>query len=271
MNRGVDFGTVFFDDVDYMTFARLCGQAHDEHGLDFHAYCFMGNHYHALAHDPAGNVSRAMQQLSSSYTRIVNERLGRDGPLFRGRFTSVLAENDEQLINTVAYIHRNPIDLVPVEAIPAYRWSSYPAYLGRATAPNWLSTALINDLLPIETHRDLVAVGIPDLGAPVSEQRITDALASIGPLPSTIRRSVALIISAEFGRIPTDELMRRFGFPSPAAAKMALSRARKQRSSDAEIARLVTDVERKLDVTQVSDTRSNSSSRTDRGRSTASA
>ena len=250
MNRGVDFGTVFFDDVDRLTFERLLGQARDEHGLEIHAYCLMGNHYHVLARDPAGAVSPAMQQLSSSYTRIVNDRLGRDGPLFRGRFTSITVEDDAQLIATSVYIHRNPVDLVPVGAIPAYRWSSYPAYLGRIAAPAWLSTSVINDLIPIETHRDLVAVGIPDTAGPVSAEHIDDALASVGPLPDAIRRSVALIVSAEFGRCPTGELMKRFGFPSPAAAKMALSRARGRRASDTRISRLVAAVEGKLAVTR---------------------
>jgi REP element-mobilizing transposase RayT len=249
MNRGVDFGTVFFHDIDRSTFGRLLGQAHDEHGLEFHAYCLMGNHYHLLAHDLTGALSPAMQQLSSSYTRIVNDRIGRDGPLFRGRFTSVLVENDEQLIATAVYIHRNPIDLVPVEAIPAYRWSSYPAYLGRAVAPAWLSTGMINDLIPIETHRDLVAVGMSDPNAPVPEEQIADALASVGPLANSTRRAVALIVASEAGRCPTDELMRRFGFPSPTAAKMALCRARKQRTTDPEISRVVAEVEGKLAVT----------------------
>jgi REP element-mobilizing transposase RayT len=249
MNRGVDFGTVFFDDGCRLTFERLMGEVHDEYGLEIYAYCLMGNHFHLLVRDPDGALSRAMQQLSSSYTRIVNDRIGRDGPLFRGRFTSVLVENDEQLVATAVYIHRNPIDLVPVEAIPAYRWSSYPAYLGRAVAPAWLSTGMINDLIPIETHRGLVAVGVSDPNAPVPQEQIADALASVGPLANSTRRAVALIVSSEAGRCPTDELMRRFGFPSPNAAKMALSRARKQRTTGTEISRLVAEVEGKLAVT----------------------
>jgi REP element-mobilizing transposase RayT len=249
MNRGVDFGTVFFDDVGRLTFERLLGEAHDEHGLEIHAYCLMGNHFHLLGRDPGGALSRAMQQLSSSYTRIVNDRVGRDGPLFRGRFASVLVENDRQLIATSVYIHRNPIDLVPAEALPAYRWSSYPVYLARRTAPSWLSTGVIDQLLPIETHCELVANGIPEPERPAADVQISKALAAVGPIPNSIERPLALIVSAEFGRCRTPELVRRFGYPSAAAARMALSRARRQRASDETLSRFVDAVGAKLIVT----------------------
>jgi REP element-mobilizing transposase RayT len=249
MNRGVDFGTVFFDDVGRLTFERLLGEAHHEHGLEIHAYCLMGNHFHLLGRDPAGAISPAMQQLSSSYTRIVNDRVDRDGPLFRGRFASVVVENDRQLIATAVYIHRNPIDLVPVEALAAYRWSSYPVYLARRSAPAWLSTSVIDKLLPIETHRELVVNGGPEPDRPAPETRIANALTAVGPIPDSIERSLALIVSAEFGRCPTPELVRRFGYPSAAAARMALSRARRQRASDDTLSRLVEAVGAKLAVT----------------------
>ena len=38
-----------------------------------------------------------MQRLGSIYTRHVNDRLGRDGALFRGRFHSRLITDDEHL------------------------------------------------------------------------------------------------------------------------------------------------------------------------------
>jgi REP element-mobilizing transposase RayT len=249
MNRGVDFGTVFFDDVGRLTFERLLGEVHDEHGLQIHAYCLMGNHFHLLGRDPDGAISRAMQQLSSSYTRIVNDQVGRDGPLFRGRFASVTVENDRQLIATAVYIHRNPIDLVPAEALAAYRWSSYPVYLARRSAPAWLSTDVIDQMLPIETHRELVANGTADPERPAPEAQIAYALTAIGPLPNSLALSVALIVSAEFGRCQTPELVRRFGYPSAAAARMALSRARKRRARDEHLSRLVEAVGAKLTVT----------------------
>jgi REP element-mobilizing transposase RayT len=249
MNRGVDFGTVFFDDGCRLTFERLLGEAHDEYGLEFYAYCLMGNHFHLLVRDPDGAVSRAMQQLSSSYTRIVNGRVGRDGPLFRGRFTSVLVGSDDHLIAAAVYVHRNPIDLVPVDALDAYRWSSYPVYLGRRSTPTWLSTDVIDALIPITAHRELVSIGSSEPRCDVPEERIAEVLEAVGPIPRSIERSVALIVSTDFGRCSTTELMRRFEYPSAAAARMALSRARKQRADDETLSRLVDVIAARLAVT----------------------
>lgn len=244
MNRGVDFGTVFFDDVDRLTFERLLGQARDEHGLEIHAYCLMGNHYHVLARDPAGAVSPAMQQLSSSYTRIVNDRIGRVGPLFRGRFTSVTINTDEQLLTTVAYVHRNPIDLVPAAALAAYRWSSYGAYLGYRTPPAWLDTSLIGDMMSADEHRALVDSNVYSTeSCGIARDALNDALDHVIPAGSASRQIVALVASAGGGGCSTPELMRRFDFSTPTAARMALSRARRRCEGSADLAGLVALVE----------------------------
>jgi putative transposase len=166
MNRGTDRQSVFHDDADRLVFERLLGQAHEHHHVEVHAYCLMDNHFHVLMHCPRSGISAAMQQLSSSYTRIVNERLGRDGPLFRGRFHSVVIETERQILETAAYIHRNPIDIVPLAALEAYRWSSFGVYGGRRTRPPWLEVDVIEGFATIEEHRSLVSERCPDRFAP---------------------------------------------------------------------------------------------------------
>jgi len=150
MNRGLDHQPIFFHDRDRVTCEKLLAQLTTEHGVEVHAYCLMGNHYHWLLHCPIGGLSAGMQQFSSSYTRIVNDRLGRDGPIFRGRFHSVPVQSEIQIARAAAYIHRNPIDLVPRASLETYRWSSYGAYLGRRETPPWLSRSMV-DTLPYES------------------------------------------------------------------------------------------------------------------------
>ena len=244
-NQGVDKRDVFLGDTDRLTIERLFGQLCEEHHVGIHAYCLMGNHYHLLGRaDGDGGISPGMQQLSSSYTRIVNERVGRVGPIFCGRFNSVTIESDEQLLATVAYIHRNPVDLVPIAAVPAYRWSSYGVYLGRRPAPHWLTTSFIEGLLTPHEHRSLVMDGIIASAAiSVPPNVIADALARIAPGGSDGQWTVALVASAGAGACTTEELMGRFGFATPAAARMALSRARGRCQRSAELAKLVATVE----------------------------
>ena len=189
-------------------------------------------------------ISDGMQQLSSSYTRIVNDRVGRVGPLFRGRFTSVTIDSDEQLLATVAYVHRNPIDLVPAAALAAYRWSSYGAYLGQRTPPAWLATSLIADMMSADQHRALVDSDVCSTrSCGVAVDVLDGALDHVMPSGSGCRRIVALVASAGGGGCSTAELMRRFDFSTPTAARMALSRARRRCERSAELAGLVATVE----------------------------
>jgi REP element-mobilizing transposase RayT len=244
MNQGVDGNDIFFGDRDRLTFEQLFGQLHAEHDVDILAYCLMGNHYHFVGQAGENGISDGMQQLSSSYTRIVNDRLGRVGPLFRGRFTSVTIDSDEQLLATVAYVHRNPIDLVPAAALAAYRWSSYGAHLGQRTPPAWLATSLIADMMSADEHRALVdSDGCSPTSAGVGVDTLDGALDQVIPTGSGCRRMVALVASAGAGGCGTTELMSRFGFSTPAAARMALSRARRRCAGSAELAGLVATVE----------------------------
>ena len=241
MNQGVDRNDVFLGDTDRLTFERLLGQLTDEHGATIAAYCLMGNHYHLVARADDGGISAGMQQLSSSYTRTVNDRAERVGPLFRGRFTSVTIDCDAQLIATVAYVHRNPIDVVPMSALEAYRWSSYGAYLGRRPAPPWLDTSMVSSLLTVEEHRRHVADGLGP--AQLTEPEVVlAAVAQVVPPDSRPGRIATLLAAAHAG-YGTDDLVRCFGSPSPSAARMALSRARRTVEQSPELAAIVNAVE----------------------------
>jgi hypothetical protein len=81
-----------------------------------------------------------MQSIGAVFTRHVNDRVARDGALFRGRFHSLLITDDAHLQAAVRYVHRNPLDLPGVSRPADYRWSSHRAYLGLRRTPPWLST-----------------------------------------------------------------------------------------------------------------------------------
>ena len=98
----------------------------------------MTNHFHLLLQCRVAGLSEAMHSLEARYARWFNDRYERDGPIFRGRFTSVLVDSDEQLLTVWRYIHRNPLALVPRDALVAYRWSSFGPYLQRRPGADWL-------------------------------------------------------------------------------------------------------------------------------------
>jgi putative transposase len=78
-------------------------------------------------------VSVFMQELKKRFTWWYNKRVGRKGPLWEDRFKSVLVENDETVLLTMAaYIDLNPVHAGLVKDPKDYRWSGY----GEAVAGN---------------------------------------------------------------------------------------------------------------------------------------
>lgn len=138
MNRGAARQDIFSDDADRHLFLDLLGDLDDRYGVETHAYCLMGNHYHLMLRSRCGRISSAIQDLAGKYTRQTNRRSGRDGPLFRGRFHSVAITTDAQLLAVVRYVHRNPLDLGWPRRLEDYIWSSHAAYLGTRPGPPWL-------------------------------------------------------------------------------------------------------------------------------------
>jgi putative transposase len=138
MNRGACRMPIFRSDKLKKVFLDLLEEIVLKFRIEIHAYCLMGNHYHLLIRTPYANISKAMQHLSSVYTIKYNKLEERDGPLFRGRFKSILIEDDRYGVHLVRYIHRNPLEAGMVQKIEDYQWSSYCAYLGMVGKPDWL-------------------------------------------------------------------------------------------------------------------------------------
>jgi REP element-mobilizing transposase RayT len=157
---------MFQDDREHEHFLELLEAMVKRFGIVLHAYVLMGNHYHLIVESPEANVSRAIQWLNVSYVAWFNRRHDRVGPLMQGRFKSILVENSAWAYDLSVYVHLNPVmrkamrlgkhekkaeaqglTVTSAEearqrlnALHAYRWSSFSAYLGFVAAPAWLCT-----------------------------------------------------------------------------------------------------------------------------------
>ena len=98
----------------------------------------MQNHYHLLVQTPEANISRTMRHINGVYTQRFNKRHGYDGHLFKGRYKSILVDEDSYLLQVMRYIHRNPINAGLTKDLN-YTWSSHKAYLSDAKKWNWVS------------------------------------------------------------------------------------------------------------------------------------
>ena len=140
MNRGRGRQQVFHGDRYYEYFLQCMEQAHKRFGVETHAYCLLGNHYHLLLRTPRGNLSRAMRHINGVYTQYYNYLRNTDGSLFRGRYKAINIEASNYLLEVSRYIHRNPVETKKplVKQLERYRWSSYPAYINPVSCEDWL-------------------------------------------------------------------------------------------------------------------------------------
>lgn len=166
-NRGIVRQRIFDDDQDCGHFLELLGKMHERYAVRIHAYVLMGNHYHLLIQTPEANASRAIQWLNVSYSLWYNCRHNRVGPLFQGRFKSVLIEGEGAwVLEALFYLHLNPVRVrglgldkagrrlegrglqaagaeqvqARLEQLRGYRWNSYRAYAGYGAKTAWLET-----------------------------------------------------------------------------------------------------------------------------------
>ncbi|MBL4818744.1 MAG: transposase [Deltaproteobacteria bacterium] len=109
MNRGAARQPVFKSEVHYELFLEIMAEVSAVHGIEFHSYCLMGNHFHLLVRTPEDGLSEGMRDLIGLYTRKFNKMEKRDGPLFRGRYKSIVIDADSYLVELSRYIHNNPI------------------------------------------------------------------------------------------------------------------------------------------------------------------
>jgi putative transposase len=248
-NRGAAKQDIFRSDRDRVEFERLLGLIAERFGIRVHAYCLMTNHFHLLIECPDGQLSEAMHLLGSVFVRHVNERAGRDGPLFRGRFSAKPVATDEYLRRLVRYIHRNPLAFTTVDGLRTYRWSSMRVYLGRRRAPRWMTTqnvlSMFDSVEELDrfvtaddngAHGRIGPEGWADAIDLVIDERLGDGARQ------RVATTVALVVLDELDGDHGDDLRATLEFPSPTAERMARSRARRRVAEQPELRDVVAGV-----------------------------
>jgi putative transposase len=106
--RGNDGRAIVIDDWDRRMFVALLARIATRFGIHVKAWCLMTNHYHLVVETPRGEVSKALQQLNGAYARYFNERHGRSGHLFGGRYRASVIDSEEHLEEACRYVLLNP-------------------------------------------------------------------------------------------------------------------------------------------------------------------
>jgi putative transposase len=148
LQRGNNRQAVFLDDDDRRHYLDHLREATRLHGVQVHAYVLMPNHVHLLVTPSTDDgLARAMQTLGRRYVTQFNQRHGRSGTLWEGRFRTALIESPAHFLDALVYVEQHPVRAGLVEHAADHAWSSAPHHLGLRRDPL------------IAEHRDFWALG----------------------------------------------------------------------------------------------------------------
>ncbi len=196
-NRGNSKQKIFLDDEDKDRFVKLLYLYNSKKNIKFRedivdakidawdfergetlislgAWVIMPNHFHLYITSPIpgmgevpdkaeSRIALFMRKLCVGYAKYFNNKYGRTGTLFEGKFKAVHIDNDVQAKYLFSYIHLNPIKLIQndwkekgildkdkaLSYLRAYKYSSYLDYLGlKRPENNILNTKAFPDYFP---------------------------------------------------------------------------------------------------------------------------
>lgn len=136
IQRGNNRQEIFVDRADREMMLALIGEHAARLGIAVHAYVLMDNHFHLLATpSTADAIPQWMQAVGRRYVRYFNDRHGRTGTLWEGRYRSTLIQTDRYFLACMAYVDLNPVRAGIVAEAREFNWSSHGHYAGLRTDP----------------------------------------------------------------------------------------------------------------------------------------
>ena len=129
IQRGNNRQVCFSSDKDRKALAHWLKEGSEKFGLSIHAWVFMTNHIHLLVTpEHPESIAKCMQHLGRYYVRYFNDRFGRTGTLFEGRYRAHLVDTGAYVLQCCRYIELNPVRAGMVADPADYPWSSYAAH-----------------------------------------------------------------------------------------------------------------------------------------------
>jgi putative transposase len=122
--RGTGEVAIYVDEVDQSAFIRLLSSVIQRFDWTCHAYCLMTTHYHLVVEARLDALSRGMARLNGIYAQGFNERHGRRGHLFEGRFVAYVIDSDDYLEVASRYVLDNPVRAGLCADAAEWRWSA---------------------------------------------------------------------------------------------------------------------------------------------------
>jgi putative transposase len=116
--------TIFDEDADYRLYLDMLGESAAKFGLSIWAYCLMSDHVRFVCvPKDADSLAKALNTLHMRYSQYFNDKKGRHGHLWQGRFMACVLD-DPSVFEEVRFIETNPVRAGLAERAEDYPWSS---------------------------------------------------------------------------------------------------------------------------------------------------
>ena len=129
VQRGNRRQPVFFEEEDRRVYLNYLKTYGERFGIQFWAYCLMGNHVHLIAvPNTERGLAKGLGEAHRNYTRFIHFREGWRGYLWQGRFSSYPLD-EKYLYAAIRYVERNPVRAKLVKKAEDYPYSSAKAHV----------------------------------------------------------------------------------------------------------------------------------------------
>ena len=151
--RGNRREKIFCSNRDREVFLKKLNEMLLKYSMTSYAYCLMDNHYHLFIKTQQANLSQGLHYLNSAYANWFRNKYQIIGPIFQGRFKSMIVDADNYALVLSAYIHLNPLRAGIVKQLNEYPWSSYLDYLGLRKSTITDSSFILKLIDNVRGHR----------------------------------------------------------------------------------------------------------------------
>lgn len=166
--RGLAGQPICADDTDRQCLLEVLAQAARDQQVLVQAWVLMPDHLHLLVTPPTPDaLPHLVQMLGRRYVRHYNDRHGRRGTLWEGRYRSTVVQPGGHLLDCMVHLDLHPVQAGLVAEARDWPWSSHGHYVGlrhdRLLTPPAAYWQLGNTPFAREAaYAELVHAGLPE-------------------------------------------------------------------------------------------------------------
>lgn len=125
LQRGNNLQPIFIDGQDYASMKDLLREMGRRFGVELHAFILLPNQVHLLVTpETADSLPQFMQSVGRSYVRTFNNRHGRSGTLWEGRYRATVLEPQAWMLPAMVVLESQAVQLGVAARAVDYPWSS---------------------------------------------------------------------------------------------------------------------------------------------------